>query len=341
MSEQQINTGDLVQRAGGELAHEVAVGRLAARGLTDLTQAPSDGVIERYLRNCDKRIYGSSSCAPEIPSLDELLHEIHSIRALSANEEKELAYKIEEGNSEARHQMLRANLRLVVDISRTYESSASPVQRLIDSGMGGLCHAVEGFDPGENIRFAEYAGHWIKDYIELALENAAEIIRIPPDMVELAAKWRRATNILQTELGRPPTNEDVARFLGLPKETFNIIKKALRVYNEMVAGARSKAPDDAEEQAPLDKAVPRVESETLLNKPILTAEEQAVLNIQLTELNLSVRSRKCLHKLEVSTVGDLVQRTADELLEAKSFGMTCVNEVRDRLAQMGLKLRGD
>jgi len=73
----------------------------------------------------------------------------------------------------------------------------------------------------------------------------------------------------------------------------------------------------------------------------LTAEEQAILSKPVTELNLSVRSRKCMNKLAISSVGDLVGRTADELLEAKNFGMTSLNEVRDRLAQMGLKLRGD
>ena len=73
----------------------------------------------------------------------------------------------------------------------------------------------------------------------------------------------------------------------------------------------------------------------------LTAEEQAVLNRPVTELNLSVRARKCMNKLNITTVGELVHRTADELLEAKNFGMTSLNEVREKLGAMGLKLRGD
>jgi DNA-directed RNA polymerase subunit alpha len=73
----------------------------------------------------------------------------------------------------------------------------------------------------------------------------------------------------------------------------------------------------------------------------LSAEEQAVLNKPVMELNLSVRARKCMNKLALNTIGELIQRTADELLEAKNFGMTSLNEVREKLTQLGLKLRGD
>jgi DNA-directed RNA polymerase subunit alpha len=73
----------------------------------------------------------------------------------------------------------------------------------------------------------------------------------------------------------------------------------------------------------------------------LSPEEQAILNKPVSELNLSVRARKCMNRLNITTLGELIQRTADELLEAKNFGMTSLNEVRDRLAQFNLKLRGD
>lgn len=73
----------------------------------------------------------------------------------------------------------------------------------------------------------------------------------------------------------------------------------------------------------------------------MTPEEQAMLNKPVMDLNLSVRARKCMNKLNIATIGDLLQRTADELLEAKNFGMTSLNEVRDKLSAMGLKLRGD
>src|SRR5207237_4790186 len=82
-----------------------------------------------------------------------------------------------------------------------------------------------------NTRFSNYASYRIKQSIKRALVNTDKTIRIPAYMVELLAKWRRATSKLQDELGRPPTHEEVARILGLPKKKLSIIKKAIRIYN--------------------------------------------------------------------------------------------------------------
>ena len=73
----------------------------------------------------------------------------------------------------------------------------------------------------------------------------------------------------------------------------------------------------------------------------LSAEEQAVLNKPVSDLNLSVRARKCMNRLGINSLGELINRSADELLEAKNFGMTSLNEVREKLQQYGLTLRGD
>jgi DNA-directed RNA polymerase subunit alpha len=73
----------------------------------------------------------------------------------------------------------------------------------------------------------------------------------------------------------------------------------------------------------------------------LSAEEQAVLNKPVSDLNLSVRARKCMNRLGINTVGELIQRSADELLESKNFGVTSLSEVREKLSALGLTLRGD
>jgi DNA-directed RNA polymerase subunit alpha len=73
----------------------------------------------------------------------------------------------------------------------------------------------------------------------------------------------------------------------------------------------------------------------------LSPEEQAILSKPVTDLNLSVRARKCMNRLQIATLGELTQRTADELLEAKNFGQTSLVEVREKLTALGLKLRGD
>jgi len=195
---------------------------------------------------------------PVVLPFETYLREINETPLLSANEEKELAYRIEEGDSEARDRMVRANLRLVVNIARGYTGKGLGLQDLIEEGNLGLLRAVEGFDPSMNTRFSTYASYWIKQSIKRALVNTAKTIRIPAYMVELLAKWRRATNQLTDELGRPPTNEETAKFLGLPKKKLNIIKKAIRVYNsapqtdqteagwsidEMLSDGRTKTPD--------------------------------------------------------------------------------------------------
>jgi RNA polymerase primary sigma factor len=190
--------------------------------------------------------------------LETYLREINETALLSADEEKELAHRIEVGDNEARDRMVRANLRLVVNIARSYTGKGLGLQDLIEEGNLGLLRAVEGFDPTMNTRFSTYASYWIKQSIKRALVNTAKTIRIPAYMVELLAKWRRASSKLQDELGRPPTHEEIAKSLNLPKKKLAIIKKAIRVYNaapqtdqaetgwsldEMVMDGNSKSPD--------------------------------------------------------------------------------------------------
>jgi RNA polymerase primary sigma factor len=169
---------------------------------------------------------------PSVQSpLETYLREINETALLNAQEERELARKIEGGDSEARDRMVRANLRLVVNIARGYTGKGLGLQDLIEEGNLGLLRAVEGFDAGMGTRFSTYASYWIKQSIKRALVNTAKTIRIPAYMVELLAKWRRESARLQDKLGRPPTHEEVAKSLNLPKKKLAIIKKAIRVYN--------------------------------------------------------------------------------------------------------------
>lgn len=191
--------------------------------------------------------------------LETYLREINETPLLTADQEKELAYRIGDGDQAARDQMVRANLRLVVNIARGYAGKGLALQDLIEEGNLGLLRAVEGFDPTMNTRFSTYASYWIKQSIKRALVNTAKTIRLPAYMVELLSKWRRATNVLQDQLRRTPTPEEIARYLDLPRKKLNIIKKAIRIYNatpqtdqldngwnlgEMVMDERSRSPDD-------------------------------------------------------------------------------------------------
>ena len=163
--------------------------------------------------------------------LETYLREINETALLTADEEKELARAIALGDVRARDRMVRANLRLVVNIARGYTGKGLGLQDLIEEGNLGLLRAVEGFDPDMGTRFSTYASYCIKQSIKRALINSAKTIRIPAYMVELLSKWRRASIRLTDELKRNPTPEEVARLLGLPKRKLPIIKKAIQIYN--------------------------------------------------------------------------------------------------------------
>ena len=191
--------------------------------------------------------------------LETYLREINETALLSAQDEQELAHLIALGDVRARDRMVRANLRLVVNIARGYTGKGLSLQDLIEEGNLGLLRAVEGFDPGVGTRFSTYASYWIKQSIKRALINCAKTIRIPAYMVELLSKWRRASARLTEELGRTPTPEEIGRVLGLQKKKLPIIKKAIRIYNstpqtdqsetgwslgEIVMDERLKTPED-------------------------------------------------------------------------------------------------
>jgi RNA polymerase primary sigma factor len=198
-----------------------------------------------------------SSAAVQSP-LETYLREINETALLSAKDERELATSIACGDVHARDRMVRANLRLVVNIARGYTGKGLGLQDLIEEGNLGLLRAVEGFDPAMGTRFSTYASYWIKQSIKRALINTGKTIRIPAYMVELLSKWRRATSRLTEELGRTPTPEEVARVLGLARKKLPIIKKAIKIYNstpqtdqaeagwslgEMVMDERAKSPE--------------------------------------------------------------------------------------------------
>jgi len=197
--------------------------------------------------------------APVQSPLETYLREINETALLSPEDEQDLAVAVGQGNTQARDRMVRANLRLVVNIARGYTGKGLTLQDLIEEGNLGLLRAVEGFDPAMGTRFSTYASYWIKQSIKRALINTAKTIRIPAYMVELLSKWRRASTRLAEELGRTPPPEEVARVLGLPRKKLPIIKKAIRIYNltpqtdqaeagwslgEMLMDDRARTPDE-------------------------------------------------------------------------------------------------
>ena len=120
------------------------------------------------------------------------LHDINDTPLLSADEERELAERVAKGDPYAREHMVKANLRLVVNIARGYLGKGLSLEDLIEEGNLGLMRAVEGFDGMMDTRFSTYASYWIKQSIRRAVMNNGKPIRLPAYMVSLLSKWKRA-----------------------------------------------------------------------------------------------------------------------------------------------------
>src|SRR3954467_7584682 len=147
-------------------------------------------------------------------TLELYLREIGKVNLLTREEETALARRILKGDEEAREQMIKANLRLVVKIARDYEGLGLPLLDLINEGNIGLMKGVERFDPDKGAKLSTYSSWWIKQSIRRALANQGKTIRLPDHVVDKVAHIHRAETKLREMLGREPTEEELADELG-------------------------------------------------------------------------------------------------------------------------------
>jgi RNA polymerase primary sigma factor len=143
------------------------------------------------------------------------LREIGQIRLLTPQEEIDLAARIRNGDREARGLMIKANLRLVVKIAHDYVNLGLPMLDLVSEGNIGLMKAVERFDPAKGGKLSTYAAWWIKQAIKRALANQSKTIRLPVHLVDKISKMRRVALQMSEELGREPTDDEVAEEVGI------------------------------------------------------------------------------------------------------------------------------
>lgn len=166
-------------------------------------------------------------------TLNIYLKEINSVDLLNAEGEKELARLVLSGDHNAREQMIRANLRLVVSIAKRYVNRGLGFMDLIEEGNMGLLKAVEKFNPDAGCRFSTYATWWIKQSIRRSLINSVKTVRIPSYMVELIGRLRDAQMRLTDKDGRPPSTEELAKAMELPSENVCAIERAIATNQSM------------------------------------------------------------------------------------------------------------
>src|ERR1700741_4746298 len=154
------------------------------------------------------------------------LREIGQIPLLTPDQEIELAAKIKKGDREARALMIRSNLRLVVKIAHDYANLGLPLLDLISEGNIGLMKAVERFDPAKGGKLSTYAAWWIKQAIKRALANQSKTIRLPVHLVEKISKMNRVASQMSEELGREPTDDELADEVGLSPRSVSQLRTA-------------------------------------------------------------------------------------------------------------------
>ena len=159
-------------------------------------------------------------------SIKIYLREIGKTPLLIPQEELDLAARIKKGDREARVLIIKANLRLVVKIALDYANFGLPLLDLVSEGNIGLMKAVERFDPAKGGKLSTYAAWWIKQSIKRALDNQSKTIRLPVHLVDKISKMHRVSSQMSEELGREPTDDELAEEIGLSRGKVSQLKTA-------------------------------------------------------------------------------------------------------------------
>ncbi len=157
----------------------------------------------------------SNDHGPGQEGLPSYLGRLTQAPLLTVEEEQSLSRRARGGDQEAKKRLVESNMRLVINIARTYHSRSIPLEDLIQEGAIGLMQAVEKFDPDRGFRFSTYATHWVRQAIGRSIDNKAKAIRLPAHIVQTLRKIERLKNELTDQLGKEPSMDALAKECGL------------------------------------------------------------------------------------------------------------------------------
>jgi RNA polymerase primary sigma factor len=250
-------------------------------------------------------------------SLDVYLREIGRRPLLTKHEERRLARMVEAGDRAARHRMVESNLRLVVSIAKRYRGHGVPLIDLIQEGTVGLIRAVEKFDWRRDLKFSTYATWWIRQAVQRGIHNQGRTIRIPVHTAERVVRVRRIRTGLEDRLGRLPSDEEVARAVGLPVERVAFLTE-IDGLSQVAGGEREGEIEWAAAPTPVEDVLLQRERRSTLDRALacLSERQRVVLELRYgldggdpksaeavgRELEIS---RQRVHQLELAALGTL------------------------------------
>jgi RNA polymerase primary sigma factor len=281
------------------------------------------GDIEDEIEDIQNAEEDMDLSVPEGVSIDDpvrmYLKEIGKVPLLSADEEVELAKRMENGDSEAKRRLAEANLRLVVSIAKRYVGRGMLFLDLIQEGNLGLIKAVEKFDYRKGYKFSTYATWWIRQAITRAIADQARTIRIPVHMVETINKLIRVSRQLLQELGREPHPEEIAKEMNLSVEK---VREIMKISQEPVS---LETPIGEEEDSHLGDFIPDDDAPAPAEAAAFTLLKEQLIDVLDT---LTPREEKVL-RLRFG-LDDGRARTLEEV--GREFNVT-----RERIRQIEAK----
>lgn len=281
------------------------------------------GDIDEEIKNLPNTEEELDLTLPEGISIDDpvrmYLKEIGKVPLLSADEEIELAKRMEKGENEAKRRLAEANLRLVVSIAKRYVGRGMLFLDLIQEGNLGLIKAVEKFDYRKGYKFSTYATWWIRQAITRAIADQARTIRIPVHMVETINKLIRVSRQLLQELGREPHPEEIAKEMNMSVEK---VREIMKISQEPVS---LETPIGEEEDSHLGDFIPDDDAPAPAEAAAFTLLKEQLIDVLDT---LTAREEKVL-RLRFG-LDDGRARTLEEV--GKEFNVT-----RERIRQIEAK----